>query len=70
MATLDHSRTQATHEVVNQATPFEDENLFFTVRIEYTDAPGNPHVSRFGWRFDPAAGRWIGLRDPDWFFAD
>ncbi|MEA2495571.1 MAG: putative acyl-CoA dehydrogenase [Thermoleophilaceae bacterium] len=28
MATLDHSHTHATHEVTNQATPFEDENLF------------------------------------------
>src|SRR4051794_36815423 len=28
MATLDHSRTQATHEVTNQAPPFEDQNLF------------------------------------------
>jgi putative acyl-CoA dehydrogenase len=28
MATLDHSRTHATHEVTNQAPPFEDENLF------------------------------------------
>jgi putative acyl-CoA dehydrogenase len=28
MATLDHSRTHATHEVTNQPPPFEDENLF------------------------------------------
>jgi hypothetical protein len=49
---------------------FEDESLFFTVQIEYTDAPGNPHTSRFGWRFDLAKERWVGLRDPDWFFAD
>src|SRR3954447_4344381 len=28
MATLDHSRTHATHEVTNQSVPFEDENLF------------------------------------------
>src|SRR3954454_10983475 len=28
MATLDHSRTHATHEVTNQAPPFENENLF------------------------------------------
>jgi putative acyl-CoA dehydrogenase len=28
MATLDHSRTHATHEVTNQPPPFENENLF------------------------------------------
>ena len=28
MATLDHSRTHATHEVTNQPPPFEDQNLF------------------------------------------
>src|SRR4051794_25243283 len=28
MATLDHSRPPATHEVTNQPPPFEDENLF------------------------------------------
>src|SRR3954452_4575003 len=28
MATLDHSRIHATHEVTNQSVPFEDENLF------------------------------------------
>jgi putative acyl-CoA dehydrogenase len=28
MATLDHSRTHATHEVTNQAPPFENENLY------------------------------------------
>src|SRR3954454_17909835 len=28
MATLDHNRTHATHEVVNQPPPFENENLY------------------------------------------
>lgn len=71
VATLDEElRNRLRQEGPHMVPAFEDENLFFTVRIEYTDAPGNPHVSRFGWRFDPAAGRWIGLRDPDWFFAD
>src|SRR6478752_688129 len=28
MATLDHSRTHATHEVTNQSIPFEDVNLY------------------------------------------
>jgi len=71
VATLDEElRHRLRQEGPHMVPTFEDENLFFTVRVEYTDAPGNPHVSRFGWRFDPAAGRWIGLRDPDWFFAD